>query len=152
MRQTVATNPLFKLRPKTASLRLKKLVDAYRDRDIDTLAALTMEDSNEMHSLMLGTVPSIRYLNGLSFEVMDRIEQLNLSEGRRIAGYTFDAGPNPQIITLKKHRSKVLDALKDMMDSGEIKETVTSPVGCGPVLLDEKDSVMDEGLLSRHLR
>ncbi len=150
MKQTVETNPLYRLRPESAENRIEKMIEAYRNKDIHTVAALAMADSNEMHALMLSTVPSIRYLSKESFDVMDRIEELNLSEGRNIAGYTFDAGPNPQIITEKKHQEKVLATLKDLEDNGEIQYIKSSKVGCGPRLLREEESLITEDLVNKH--
>ena len=59
-----------------------------------------------MHALMLSTRPSIRYLNNASFAIMDAVEELNAQEGKAIAGYSFDAGPNANIFTIDKYRRR----------------------------------------------
>ncbi len=144
MKQTVDTNTLYPSRPATAEKRVKEMIDAYKKKDFNAVAELTMRDSNEMHALMLSTRPSIRYLNKASHGIMDIIEELNEKEGTNIAAYTFDAGPNAQIITLSKHKSKVMQALRPLEDTGEIIYTKTSTVGAGPRLLGKSDSLIDE--------
>ena len=144
MQQTVETNPLFASRPDSAELRVAKAIEAYRDRDFDSLAGLIMADSNEMHALMLSTIPPLRYLTKTSFEIMDRIEQLNSEQGKRIAAYSFDAGPNAHIITLKQEQEKVALALQPLLTSGEIQYMKVSPVGGGPKILDGVSLITDE--------
>ena len=74
---------------------------------------------------------------------MDIIEGLNLAEGTNIAAYTFDAGANSHIITLSKHREKVLGALRPLVKSKEIVYIKTSPAGHGPKLLGKSASLID---------
>ncbi len=136
MKQTVETNPLFSARQKSVEERLGKAVSAYRKKDLSQLAEHIMADSNELHALTQSTIPSIRYLNPVSFEIMDTIESLNDNSGKNIAAYTFDAGPNAHIITLKKHLDEVSSALDALKGENGIIETRTSEVGTGPVLLD----------------
>lgn len=136
MRQTVETNPLFKSRMKSAEDRLKKSINAYKKKDFGQLAEYIMADSNELHALALSTVPSIRYLNSASLKIIEVIEILNENNGKKIAAYTFDAGPNAHIITLKKHLDEVASALEPLQGK-EIIETRTSEVGGGPVMLDD---------------
>lgn len=142
MSQTVKTNPLFKQRQHSAQERLKLIMDAYRRRDISELSKCIIADSNEMHALMLSTVPSIRYLNSTSYAIMDAIDHLNTQHGRHVAGYTFDAGPNANVITTTRYQKKVLNALKPLISKGKISYIKTSRVGDGPKMLTEKDSLI----------
>ena len=64
-----------------------------------------------MHAVMLDTWPPIMYLNDISKEIIYAIQELNKAEGKIIAAYTFDAGPNAHIITTKKNLTKAKDAL-----------------------------------------
>ena len=146
MRQTVETNPLFMQRRVSAEKRLEEVLEAYRKKDFNALASLIMADSNEMHALMLSTIPSIRYLNPSSLKIMDAIEELNAAEGKNIAGYTFDAGPNAHIITLKTNRRKITDILSNT-EGLESLEFKSSPQGSGPELLKET-SLIDTDTLA----
>ncbi|MDE1834447.1 MAG: diphosphomevalonate decarboxylase [Candidatus Micrarchaeota archaeon] len=148
MRQTVETNPLFRQRPPIAEGRVEELIYAYRQRNFDSMAELIMADSNEMHALMLSTRPSIRYLNNNSFKIMDAIENLNEEAGGNVAAYTFDAGPNANIITLSKYKDQVFKALKPLQDSKDILYIKTSGVGEGPRMLDDSDSLIEQSRLS----
>ncbi len=143
MLQTVKTNPLYGSRPASAEKRFQKMINAYRRRDFDEVAGLMMADSNEMHALMMSTIPPIRYLNKSSYAIMDAVDELNHSEGRNIAGYTFDAGANSNVITLKKYKAKVLRALSPMLESKEILYIKTSMIGHGPKMLGESSSLID---------
>ena len=51
---------------------------------------LMMEESNEFHSICLGSNPPIRYLNEFSFGIIDIVNKIN--EKNIKCGYTFDAG------------------------------------------------------------
>jgi diphosphomevalonate decarboxylase len=150
MRQTVETNPLYGSRPKAAERRVQEVIDSYHNRDFNRLAEHIMADSNEMHALMISTRPSIRYLNGVSFEIMDMIEGLNAKSGSNIAAYTFDAGPNAHIITLKDHEKDVLSALEPLISRNEVLEVRSAAAGGGPRILKDV-SLIDEkpGLKAR---
>jgi diphosphomevalonate decarboxylase len=142
MRQTVETNPLFGLRPESAEARLHDLVNAYARRDISGVAACAMADSNEMHALMMSTSPPIRYLNAASHAVMDAVESINQDAGEIIAGYTFDAGPNANIITTERHRDEIRRMLAQLMKKGIVKGIRVSHAGTGPLLLNSKWSLL----------
>ncbi len=149
MKQTVETNPLYKMRQESAENRLKAMIDAYKNKDFHSFAEHIMADSNEMHALMLSTRPSIRYLNSVSYEIMDAIEALNAAQGKNVAAYTFDAGPNAQIITLKENQKLVDEALRPTKDSGRIAYIKLSKEGPGPTLLEgEENSLIDEKKLA----
>ncbi|MCL5239431.1 MAG: diphosphomevalonate decarboxylase [Candidatus Marsarchaeota archaeon] len=136
MKQTVGTSSLYKSRPgyaETASARLER---AIRARDFETLAEITMKDSNSMHATMLDTWPPILYMNDVSRRIVLRIHELNENAGKTIAAYTFDAGPNAHIITLNKHKKKVLNAVSSV--SGVI-EVLESRPGRGPRLVADRE-------------
>ena len=147
MRQTVETNPLFTSRPEAAAKRLAIITEAFRNRDMHVLSECMMADSNEMHALMLSTRPSIRYLNNVSFSIMAAIEELNAQEGRNIAGYTFDAGPNANVVTTSENKSKVLDALRPLQEDNSILYIKESKAGEGPKILGDSYSLIDEETL-----
>lgn len=140
MKQTVETNPLFQSRMASAEKRVEQAIAAYRKIDFHELAELTMADSNEMHGLMMGTKPPIRYLNPVSYLIMDKIEELNRDAGENIAAYTFDAGPNAHIITQEEYKDEILSALEDL-GKGKIIETRVAGQGSGPVLLKGKSLI-----------
>lgn len=141
MKHTVDTNPLYKVRPEVAERRVIEVIEAYRRRDFNALAEHVMADSNEFHALALSTRPSLRYLNPVSYKIMDAIEELNYKKGENIAAYTFDAGPNAHIITLDENQEEVLNTVKPLINSKEIMEVRTSGVGEGPRMIDNKSLI-----------
>jgi diphosphomevalonate decarboxylase len=137
MKQTVANSVLYRSRKEYVEGAVATMVKAIKSRDFETLAVLTMRDSNNMHATMLDTWPPIFYMNDMSRRIVEVVEELNIEEGKIVAAYTFDAGPNAHIITLRRHRNKVVKAL-----IGEgITDIIQAGIGRGPRLVN--DSIID---------
>ena len=139
---TVKTSTLYKERPAFAEKNIGEIEKAVKNRDIDLLSRIIMKDSNNMHATMLDTWPPIMYLNDSSREIIYKIHELNDSQknGKYIAGYTFDAGPNAHIITTEAHRSKIIKMLEEL--SG-VKNIIESRMGDGPRIAETKESLID---------
>lgn len=133
MKQTVQTSPLYKLRPEVAEQNIGLIQKAIGKRDFQALGKATMQDSSNMHAVMLDTFPPIMYLNDVSREVMYAITDLNAAEGRIVGAYTFDAGPNPQIITTRDNVAKIRKALEGIE---RIERTHLIGIGKGPEILE----------------
>lgn len=144
MRQTVESSALYKARVKFAERNAKGMAKAVKAKDFAIMAGIIMRESNDMHAVMLDTFPPISYLNDSSKEIMSMIHELNRSSGKAIAAYTFDAGPNAHVITLKENEDKVRNALQEVQG---IKEIMTAGIGKGPRILPESDSLIDAGAL-----
>ena len=54
---------------------------------------------NKLHAVCLDTVPPCVYMNDTSHAVASLVEAINATEGKTVAAYTFDAGPNACIFT-----------------------------------------------------
>jgi len=138
---TARTSALFKSRIDFAENGAISSIQAIKSKDFQSLAQNIMRDSNNMHAVMLDSWPPIIYLNSSSLQSISAISELNESEGKYVAAYTFDAGPNPHIITTKANEHKVIEAL----DSVEgIKDKITGVVGDGPSMLDESESLIKD--------
>jgi len=129
MRETVATSILYKVRPEYAEAACIGLEEAIKKKDFEKFGILTMRDSNNMHAVMLDTYPPMIYLNDISKNIINAVTDLNKQEGKIVAAYTFDAGPNAHIITLENYESKVMSVLKSIQGIIEIKRT---KAGKGP--------------------
>jgi len=109
MQLSVETSMLLKHRAeRLVHERLDKLKQAVINKDFQTFARLTMEDSNQFHAVCLDTYPPILYLNDTSRRVIHLVHALNEASGAIVAAYTFDAGPNAVIYTLKQHLPQVM--------------------------------------------
>ncbi len=142
---TVKTSVLYKARPAFAENGVKEIEKAIREKDLDLLSKTIMKDSNNMHATMLDTWPPIIYLTDASRDIIYGIHELNETEGECVAAYTFDAGPNAHIITLEKHREKVMDMLSDMVG---VRRTIESHLGKGPRILKGNVSLINEKTLA----
>ncbi len=138
---TPKTSDLYKARPATAEEHVRMVVDAIAKKDFGAVAEVTMKDSNSMHAVMLDSFPPIIYLNDASRAVIYAIHELNESEGSPIAAYTFDAGPNAHIITLKQHKDKVISTLREIVGDNML----VAGIGDGPRLLGENESLIRDG-------
>ena len=83
--------------------RMEGMKQAYLERDFETFGQLTMRDSNQFHATCLDTYPPIFYMNDTSHDIIKLVHVINRVHGRVICAYTFDAGPNAVIYTLKEH-------------------------------------------------
>ncbi|EEQ39326.1 hypothetical protein CLUG_03454 [Clavispora lusitaniae ATCC 42720] len=109
MQSTVATSDLFQWRIKeVVPKRFEQMKKSIAERDFQTFGELTMKDSNSFHAVCLDSYPPIFYLNDTSKKIIKLIHKLNEQEGKIIAAYTFDAGPNAVIYYEEENVTKVL--------------------------------------------
>jgi diphosphomevalonate decarboxylase len=141
MKQTVQTGILYKSRLDYIEGAVKRLEEAVKKKDFETLGQIIMRDAMNMHAVMLDTWPPIMYLDDNSKQAIYKIHELNQSEGKIVAAYTFDAGSNANIITLSKYVGKVRKVFEGM-DS--VKSMLELKMGDGPRLLPEKESLIDK--------
>jgi len=129
MKRTVKTSILYPARLRYLPLLIKKVKKAILNRDFQTLAELVMRESDNLHAVMLDTWPPLFYLNDVSKQIIYAILDLNQKEGKNIAFYTFDAGPNAHVFTLKKYEDKVK---KTLLKIQGVKKIMVAKVGQGP--------------------
>ena len=138
--RTVATSRLFTQRPVVAEANFRGAVNAVEDRDFATLSTIVMRDSNNMHATCMDAYPPIMYLNDKSREIIEAVHLLNESEGRQIAAYTFDAGPNAHIITRKGDAVKVRAVVERIVGRENI---ILAGQGEGPRVVNDRKPLID---------
>ncbi|KAK6461996.1 GHMP kinase [Scheffersomyces coipomensis] len=112
MQLTVGTSDLFQHRIKeVVPARFEEMKKSIIAKDFEKFGELTMKDSNSFHAVCLDSYPPIFYLNDTSKKIIKLIHKLNELEGKIIAAYTFDAGPNAVIYYDEVNESKVLGLL-----------------------------------------
>lgn len=108
MQRTVETSPLLQHRIKhVVPQRMKDISEAILAKDFDKFAKITMADSNQFHAVALDTEPPIFYMNDVSRSIIALVVEYNrvaVENGGKVkAAYTYDAGPNAVIYTLKEN-------------------------------------------------
>lgn len=141
---TPKTSVLYKSRLELAERNAEGVARAIKNRDFETLAEITMADSNNMHATMLDSWPPIKYMNDKSWKVVEATHEMNSRYGRNIAAYTFDAGPNAHVITTPKYLKEVEGEIRDALGDGV--RIFASHIGDGPRLTDKKDRLIDDSL------
>ncbi|GLB37013.1 putative diphosphomevalonate decarboxylase family protein [Lyophyllum shimeji] len=116
MQRTVETSPLLQHRIKhVVPQRMADISAAIRARDFDKFAEITMRDSNQFHAVALDTEPPIFYMNDVSRAIIALIVEYNrvsVEKGLgRKAAYTYDAGPNAVIYTLKENVKEIVELI-----------------------------------------
>ncbi len=145
MGRSAKTSRLYAHRAKSAERNVSDITKAIRDKDFETLGRIAMQDSNNMHAVMLDTMPPVTYLNDVSKRIMKSIHALNEREGHVVAAYTFDAGPNAHIITTKKKEETVMRELSKI--KGIVSVNSLGIAKNGPVL--ESSSLIDGRTLEK---
>jgi diphosphomevalonate decarboxylase len=120
MQKTVATSALFQHRASVvvpqAMVAMEK---AILDKDFEQFGLISMRESNSFHATCLDTRPPIFYLNDVSHAAIRAVESLNERQGRILAAYTFDAGPNAVVYYLEKDAELVAGAFKAVLGDKE---------------------------------
>ena len=114
MQRTVETSALLQHRAKEiVPKRMEAISKAVKQKDFDTFAKITMQDSNQFHAVALDTDPPIFYMNDVSRAIVALIVEFNrvsVATGGPIrAAYTFDAGPNAVIYALDKEVKDIIN-------------------------------------------
>lgn len=152
MQRTVATSPFLKARIETVvPERMREMRAAIQARDFDAFAALTMAESNNFHASCLDTQPPIFYLNDTSRAIIQLIEELNRASlaagGKRLAGYTYDAGPNAVLYHEKEHAPLVLQLIRHYFPSAALDDTFNLlGKGAGAYFRSPQEVPLPEGL------
>ncbi|CAD25409.1 MEVALONATE PYROPHOSPHATE DECARBOXYLASE [Encephalitozoon cuniculi GB-M1] len=110
MIRTKETSNFYQERLARIERKIKAMVQYISQKDFDGFAHLTMRESNELHAILMETYPPIRYIRDDGFKVIEMCHEFNRDRTR--VAYTFDAGPNPFLITLEQHLHAVEDFFK----------------------------------------
>lgn len=116
MQRTVETSTLLQHRIKhVVPARMETIEKAILDRDFDTFARVTMQDSNSFHAVALDTEPPIFYMNDVSRAIIALVCEYNRiaveKTGKVKAAYTYDAGPNAVIYTQKENVKEIVEMI-----------------------------------------
>lgn len=113
MQRTVATSPLLQARIQGVPDRMTRISKAIQQKDFNTFAEITMQDSNQFHACCLDTSPPIFYMNDVSRSIISLVTEINrasVANGNGlVAAYTYDAGPNAVIYALQPNMKSIVE-------------------------------------------
>ncbi|KAG5480972.1 hypothetical protein LSCM1_06646 [Leishmania martiniquensis] len=113
MQQSLKTSPMMKERIETiVPARMKAVKDAIRQRDFNKFAEIAMADSDDLQEICRTTQPPIQYATEDSYAMIRLIRAFNAKKGSNVMAYTFDAGANCFMFTLKKDLPEVVAMLR----------------------------------------
>jgi diphosphomevalonate decarboxylase len=128
MQRTVETSALLQHRINhIVPERMRLISEAIKTRDFNAFAKITMQDSNQFHAVALDTEPPIFYMNDVSRAIISLIVEYNRvsvdAGGPLKAAYTYDAGPNAVIYTLKEDVKEIVELIvKYFPQAGQFKD------------------------------
>lgn len=112
MQLSLKTSPMMQER--IASIvprRMEEISVAVSNRDFDRFAEITMLDSDDLQQVCATTVPKVQYATEDSYAMIRLIHAFNKAKGKRTLAYTFDAGANCFMFTLKENLPEVVAML-----------------------------------------
>jgi diphosphomevalonate decarboxylase len=115
--------------------------EAVEKKAFESFAQITMQDSNSFHATCLDTYPPIFYMNDVSRAAIRAVEAINSSQGRIVAAYTFDAGPNAVVYYDAADEGVVAGTFKAFLGTVNGWETKR-----GQVVGEQGGSIVDEGV------
>lgn len=177
MQLSLKTSPMMKDRiEKIVPQRMAEVSEAVKARDFERFAEITMTDSDDLQAVCATTTPVIKYATEDSFAVIKLVRAFNKAKGKNVLAYTYDAGANAFLFTLKENLVEVVamllahfptpDGLLCFNDESltaavraftlqpelanlieyerkPLEYLLQSPVGSGPSILDEAESLID---------
>lgn len=112
MQLSLKTSPLMKERiEKTVNERMATISECVANKDFEKFAEITMLDSDNLQEICRTTEPRIQYATEDSYAVIKLVHAFNKAKGRRVLAYTYDAGANAFLFTLKKDLPEVVAML-----------------------------------------
>lgn len=127
MQTSVNSSALMKCRLEFIERTIPEVINSIKEKNEKKFFELTMRHSNSMHAVILDSWPSFFYLNDKDLEIMRWIQDYGK------AAYTFDAGQNAHIITLRQYTDTIIDFLKSI----NVEKIIVSKVGHGPIVLHD---------------
>lgn len=112
MQDSLKTSPMMAERIKTiVPQRMASVSEAIKARDFHTFASITMADSDDLQEVCRTTTPKIQYATEDSYAMIRLIRTFNEKKGKNIMAYTYDAGANCFMFTLKENLPEVVAML-----------------------------------------
>lgn len=142
MSRSVQTSSLMEHRAEiVVPQRIEAMKQAILNKDFQTFATLTMQDSNQFHAICLDTFPPIFYLNETSRLIIRICSLVNDHYGHNKVAYTFDAGPNACIYLLEDFVDEFIGIIQSLFPQSDGSGLEVRGRGCKQP--EKNSSVLD---------
>lgn len=112
MQDSLKTSPLMADRiNKVVPERMAAVSKAIKEKDFHSFASITMDDSDDLQEICRTTTPKIQYATEDSYAMIRLIRAYNAKKRKNVLGYTYDAGANCFMFTLKENLPEVVAML-----------------------------------------
>ncbi|CAG9572385.1 putative mevalonate-diphosphate decarboxylase [Leishmania major strain Friedlin] len=113
MQQSLKTSSMMRERIESiVPARMSAVKEAIQQRDFNQFAAIAMADSDDLQEICRTTKPPIQYATDDSYAMIRLIRAFNAKKGYNVMAYTFDAGANCFMFTLKQDLPEVVVMLR----------------------------------------
>uniref|UniRef100_A0A0N5C2D9 Diphosphomevalonate decarboxylase n=1 Tax=Strongyloides papillosus TaxID=174720 RepID=A0A0N5C2D9_STREA len=134
MQRTLETSEFYKYRiTNCVQKNVEQVIEGYRERNFKKFAEVIMKDSNQFHAVCLDTKPPLKYMNDISWKLVNLAENFNKDKIK--VAYTFDAGPNCCYYIEKDNVNSILILLEKEGFSLQNHKVIISTVGGGPEII-----------------
>ncbi len=116
----LAKNEYMEARLKRIEERVREVELALEQRDLERLGRVIENDAMSLHAVAILSQPPLYYLNGRTFEVIERI--LNLRQFGIEGYFTMDAGPNVHVVCEARDKKRLREELLGIEGVEEIIE------------------------------
>lgn len=114
MQITVKTCKIYNDWVRNSERRIRQMIDAIVDKNLEKVGELAQLDCLDMHETMRTSTPAINYWTDKTIKIIELVNKLRA--GGIQCYFTIDAGPNVKILTLEKHQDQILSELKNIED------------------------------------
>jgi len=112
------TSPLFNGRLQTMPKKIKRIKQAFKEKDFSTFGTIVEEESFNLHAVMMTSEPSVLYWTPTTVRVL---QQLRVWREQGLEAYaTMDAGPNVHIICEEKSLLDIQKKVKQIQGVQDI--------------------------------
>lgn len=112
MQDSLRTSPMMAERiSSVVPHRMAAVSAAIEAKDFHQFASIAMADSDDLQEICRTTTPKIQYATEDSYAMIRLIRAFNQKKGKNVVGYTYDAGANCFMFTLKQNLPEVVAML-----------------------------------------
>lgn len=118
-----------------ANSNLQKMIEAIRNNDYQTIAAIAENEALSLHALLMTSSTDGLLLNANTLHLIEEIKQFRTKTAANLF-FTIDAGPNLHLVYFEDQRELVLPLIqKSLLPYCEDGQWIDDRIGSGPIQL-----------------